>query len=199
MENKTCRKCDNTKPLIEFCNRKGEKDGKHRYCKSCLNGDFKKYYHTSGRKDSEYYKTYRTENKDYFNKYSTNHYHTNKELYREWNRNKYSTDITFRTKHIVSARIHEALKVYRLLKTNRTIEYLGCSIGEYCDYLEEKFDGKMTWENQGSYWHIDHIKPIASYDLNNEDELIACFHYTNTQPLEALENILKSDNICLPQ
>ena len=196
---KICKMCKVEKNSNEFYKKSTTKDGKHIYCGTCMKAEKKEYYQRTKDDRAEYYKTYRTENKDYFNKYSTNHYHTNKELYREWNRNKYATDITFRTKHIVSARIHEALKVYRLLKTNRTIEYLGCSIGEYCDYLEEKFDGKMTWENQGSYWHIDHIKPIASYDLNKEDELIACFHYTNTQPLEALENILKSDNICLPQ
>ena len=192
---KECKKCNLSKPLTEFCNRKGEKDGKHRYCKNCLNGDFKKYYHESGRKNSDYYKTYREENKEYFNKYSQNHYHTNKELYREWNREKYSTDPHFRTKHITSSRIHEALKTYQILKKDRTIEYLGCSIGEYCEYLESKFDDKMNWNNQGTYWHIDHIKPIASFNLNNEDELYSCFHYTNTQPMEALENRLKSDKI----
>ena len=67
MQDKTSKKCDNIKPLTEFCNRKGEKDGKHRYCKTCLNGDFKEYYHTSRRKDSDYYKTYRKENKEYLN------------------------------------------------------------------------------------------------------------------------------------
>jgi len=195
MKDKTCKKCDNSKPLTEFCNRKGEKDGKHRYCKSCLNGDFKEYYHTSGRKNSEYYKTYRKENKEYFNNYSHNHYHNNKELYRVWERERYATDLPFRIKKLVAARIHLALKTYQTLKKDRTIEYLGCSIGDYCNYLESKFDGKMNWDNQGDYWHIDHIKPIASFDLNNEKELYKCFHYTNTQPMEALENRLKSDKI----
>jgi|TARA_R110000764_G_scaffold62648_1_gene133006 hypothetical protein len=190
---KQCKKCNQIKPLTEYCVRKGEIDGKHRYCKLCLNSNFKTYYHTSGRKNSEYYKTYRKENKEYFNNYCTNHYHTNKELYREWNREKYATDIPFKIKHITSSRIHEALKTYQTLKKDRTIEYLGCSIGDYCNYLESKFDGKMNWDNQGDYWHIDHIKPIASFDLNNEKELYKCFHYTNTQPMEALENRLKSD------
>jgi hypothetical protein len=192
---KQCKKCNQLKPLTEYCNRKGEKDGKHRYCKSCLNSKFKTYYHTSGRKDSDYYKTYRKANKEYFNKYSYNHYHSNKELYREWERERYATDLPFRIKHLTSARIHEALKTYQTLKKDRTIEYLGCSIGDYCNYLESKFDDKMNWNNQGSYWHIDHIKPIASFDLNNEKELYKCFHYTNTQPMEALENRLKSDKI----
>jgi|FLOH01.1.fsa_nt_gi hypothetical protein len=190
---KQCKKCNQIKPLTEYCARKGEIDGKHRYCKLCLNSNFKTYYHTSGRKNNEYYKTYRKENKEYFNNYSHNHYHTNKELYREWERERYATNLPFRIKKLVAARIHEALKTYQILKNDRTIEYLGCSIGDYCNYLELKFDDKMNWDNQGNYWHIDHIKPIASFDLNNEEELYKCFHYTNTQPMEAFENRLKSD------
>jgi len=53
----------------------------------------------------------------------------------------------------------------------------------------------MGWDNQGTYWQIDHILPIASFDLNDEEELYKCFHYTNTQPMEALENRLKGDKI----
>ena len=48
----------------------------------------------------------------------------------------------------------------------------------------------MTWENHGE-WHIDHIKPCASFNLLNEDEQKKCFHYTNLQPLWASENLSK--------
>ncbi len=190
---KQCKKCNEFKPLVEYCSRKGEKDGKHRYCKSCLNTNFKEYYHTSGRKENDYYKTYREQNKEYFNQYSNTHYHTKKELYREWEKNKYATDLEFRIKHLIAGRIHSALHTYQALKKDRTIEYLGCTISEYCDYLESKFDSNMTWENQGAYWHIDHIRPIASFDLTDEEQLYQCFHYTNTQPMEKTENRLKSD------
>ena len=141
---KQCKKCNKEKPFSDFCNRKGESDGKHRYCKLCLNTDFKTYYESSGRKDSTYYKDYRIKNKDYFNQYCTNHYHTNKDLYREWNKNKYHTDIGFRIKHVTSSRISEALKLYNTLKNDRTIEYLGCSIKDYTLYLEQQFDDNMT-------------------------------------------------------
>jgi hypothetical protein len=94
----------------------------------------------------------------------------------------------------VVGRIHSALKTYQLLKTDKTIEYLGCSIGEYCVYLESKFDKNMNWGNQGGYWEIDHIKPISSFNLDNEEDLYKVFHYTKTQPLEKKENRLKSNN-----
>jgi hypothetical protein len=190
---KKCKKCNIEKPLTDFCNRKGEEDGKHRYCKPCLNQNFKTYYHTSGRKESDYYKTYRDQNKEYFNQYCNNHYHTKKELYREWNKNQYHTDISFRIKHVTSARINEALKTYQTLKRNRTIEYLGCNMDEYTQYLEYQFTSEMNWDNYGEYWEIDHIKPVDSFDLNNEENLYKCFHYLNTQPLEKTKNREKSN------
>ncbi len=190
---KICKKCNAEKSLGEFYNRKDEKDGKHRYCKLCLKSVNDDWYQNSKHQRTDYYKTYREQNKEYFNKYSNIHYHTKKELYREWEKNKYTTDIPYRIKHLTSSRINSALSTYQALKKDRTIEYLGCTISEYCDYLESKFDSNMTWENQGVYWHIDHIRPIASFDLTDEEQLYQCFHYTNTQPMEKTENRLKSD------
>ena len=192
---KQCKKCNIEKPLTDFWNKTNEPDGKHRYCVTCQKESGKTYYHTSGRKESDYYKEYRKENKEYFNQYSNNHYHTKKELYREWNKNKYNTDIGFRIKHVTSARISEALKLYNTLKKDRTIEYLGCNMDEYTQYLEFYFTPEMNWDNYGEYWEIDHIKPIASFDLNIEENLYTCFHYLNTQPLEKTQNREKSDKI----
>ena len=188
-----CKKCNTEKSLGEFYNRKDEKDGKHRYCKTCLKSINDDWYQNSKHQRTDYYKTYREQNKEYFNKYSHIHYHTKKELYREWEKNKYAIDIPYRIKHLTSSRINSALSTYQALKKDRTIEYLGCTISEYCDYLESKFDFNMTWENQGTYWQIDHIRPIASFDLTDEEQLYQCFHYTNTQPMEKTENRLKSD------
>ena len=54
----------------------------------------------------------------------------------------------------------------------------------------------MNWNNSGIYngefnfgWDIDHIIPIASG--KTEGELLKLFHYTNLQPLWAMDNILK--------
>lgn len=70
------------------------------------------------------------------------------------------------------------------------MEYVGCSPAFLREHLENLFTDGMTWENQGE-WHIDHIRPCASFDLTTEEERHKCFHYTNLQPLWAADNISK--------
>lgn len=75
----------------------------------------------------------------------------------------------------------------------RTIDLLGCTISELRQHLENRFIGGMTWENHGLHgWHIDHIRPCASFDLTQPAQQRECFHYLNLQPLWAKDNMSKS-------
>jgi hypothetical protein len=91
-------------------------------------------------------------------------------------------------------RLGSALKSQKAIKSNKTMDLVGCSIPYLRGYLEAKFKEGMTWENHGE-WHIDHIKPCASFNLLDEVEQKKCFHYKNLQPLWASENLSKSDKI----
>ena len=93
---------------------------------------------------------------------------------------------------ILRSRVYKALKSYNNKKEQKTLEYLGCTLGELKTYLETKFEEGMTWENQGE-WHIDHIKPCASFNLDNEEEIAQCFHFSNLQPLWGEDNLIKHD------
>lgn len=75
-----------------------------------------------------------------------------------------------------------------------TFDALGCS-GEFLKFwLESKWKPGMSWENYGKTgWHIDHIRPLASFDLTQEKEQKLAFHFLNLQPLWAHENLSKSD------
>ena len=66
----------------------------------------------------------------------------------------------------------------------------GCTPAFLCSHLEAQFKPQMTWANYGE-WHIDHIAPCKSFDLSNQEQVNACFHYSNLQPLWAAENIAK--------
>lgn len=51
----------------------------------------------------------------------------------------------------------------------------------------------MTWENYGPVWHVDHIRPCASFDLQDPAQQRECFNFKNLQPLFAKENLKKGD------
>ena len=68
---------------------------------------------------------------------------------------------------------------------------LGLNIEDFKSHLIKGFYADMTMDNYGSYWHIDHIIPKSSFDLNDVDQLAICWHYTNLEPLLATDNLHK--------
>ena len=78
------------------------------------------------------------------------------------------------------------------LKCEDTFKLLGCSTKDWKIYLESKFLNCMNWDNYGE-WHIDHIIPCAAFDLTKPENQKKCFHYSNTQPLWAKDNLRKGD------
>lgn len=71
---------------------------------------------------------------------------------------------------------------------------LGMSIAAFRLYFETLFSDGMGWENYGD-WHIDHIRPLDAFDLTDLDQAKAACHFTNLQPLWALENMKKANKI----
>jgi hypothetical protein len=76
-----------------------------------------------------------------------------------------------------------------------SFEIIGCSKDDLRKHLESKFKGGMTWQNYGSYWHIDHIVPLIS--AKSPEEVKKLCHWTNLQPLTAFENISKGSKMPL--
>lgn len=88
-------------------------------------------------------------------------------------------------------RINTAIARAAVFKSGRSAELLGCTIAHARAHLEAQFKPGMTWENYGPEWHVDHIRPCASFDLSDPAQQRACFHYTNLQPMWAAENLSK--------
>ena len=141
----------------------------------------KEYYIKTREKQLQYWVEYRQkpENKKKFNEY-----------YRNWINKKLKTDPHFKLKQSLAHRIYLALK--GTVKSKRTMKLLGCTIEELWIHLEKKFTKGMTQKNYGK-WHVDHIKPCASFDLTAPGQQEICFHYTNLQPLWAIDNMKKGD------
>ena len=77
-------------------------------------------------------------------------------------------------------------------KSDSTMNLVGCDIDSLRLHLEKLFEDGMNWDNHGE-WHIDHIRPCASFDLTDPEQQRVCFHYTNLQPLWAKDNLSKGD------
>jgi hypothetical protein len=94
--------------------------------------------------------------------------------------------------------IRNSLHHRGITKDTKTATLLGCSVKEFAYYLESKFSDGMTWANYGNKpgnWNIDHILPLASFDLRDEEQQKAAFHYSNCRPLWAVENFKKGSRL----
>ena len=93
--------------------------------------------------------------------------------------------------NLLRKRIRIVLTGNGIPRLGRTVELLGCTIEEARSHLESQFSEGMSWENAGE-WHIDHIRPCASFDLTYPEQQMMCFHHTNLQPLWAKDNLSKN-------
>lgn len=113
-------------------------------------------------------------------------------IMRRSKRRRYWKSAHHRIKELTAASIFKATKKQGTIKSKRTLELLGTSIEIFRQWLESQFTKGMTWSNIGKFgWHIDHVKPCASFDLTDPHQQKACFHYTNLQPLWWRDNLSK--------
>ena len=143
----------------------------------------------------EYYRNLSTDKKELLKIKKRENYHTNnqKEKKKEYVTEKLKTDPFFKMKFNIRSLIRNSVKRCFTEKSKKTIEILGCTFEEFKLHLESQFDENMCWENQGTYWHMDHIIPISS--AQNEEEVYKLNHYTNFQPLYWEDNLRKSNKM----
>ncbi|MDE2425769.1 MAG: hypothetical protein KGO96_07665 [Elusimicrobia bacterium] len=188
---KKCRRCCIFKNINSFISRKSVKFGLCSNCSECR--DLK----------SKYDNTYRIENIDKIRATKKKCYNARRQYYidvavtwekenwdhrkeymRKYVKNRSEIDINFYLRKLLRSRLCSVLKaknISRINKGNSAIRYLGMPIEEFKSYLETLFKPGMIWENQGK-WHIDHIRPLCSFDLTKEEDLKIACHYTNLQP-----------------
>ena len=119
---------------------------------------------------------------------------TPEEVSQKWRRD-YQRMVSTRQgllKNRLRARFHSVLRGKH--KPGHCLKLVGCTLDELIQHLERQFAPGMAWDNFGD-WHIDHIRPCASFDLENPEEVKACFHYSNLQPLWSIDNLRKGTSI----
>jgi hypothetical protein len=135
---------------------------------------------------------YKRKNKDKIKAWYENNKGKMRDRRRSYKRNRFKNDIQFKLSENLRKRLNVAFKGN--CKAGSAVRDLGCTIPELKSYLESKFQPGMSWDNYGFYgWHIDHIKPLSSFDLSDRKQLLEACHYTNLQPLWWTDNLSKSD------
>lgn len=152
----------------------------------------KEYFENNRERIKEYHRKYYQKNKKLFSQKQKEYDKTHKEERNRRQQNKLKTNINYKIAHYLRTRLNKVLKGER--KSESILKLLGCSLDAFKSHLESNFTQGMSFENYGK-WHIDHIKPCASFDLSVNDEQSKCFHYTNLQPLWAKDNLEKYTKI----
>ncbi len=92
--------------------------------------------------------------------------------------------ITLRLRDLIRKSIH--LRGFR--KESPTHKILGCNYDQLRQHIQSQFKDGMSWERFGEI-HIDHITPMAL--AKTIDAAIRLNHYSNLQPLWAVDNLKK--------
>ena len=201
MKTQTCTgPCKEEKPAtLEFFHKK--KDGLNglwRRCKDCRSKDSKERYKQNREEICRRCRIYSRKNPEKSRENHKRWRSENRARLRDYDRERYNENITRRITQNLRSRTRMVLN--GVSKSSSTMALLGCTAEEYRKHLEDQFQEGMSWDNYGNpngdhtkCWHVDHIRPCASFDLTQEDQQRACFHYTNLQPLWAKENLSKGD------
>jgi hypothetical protein len=135
----------------------------------------------------------------YKNKKSDKNYKKYRKKFNAWRNKKRSEDPAFKIHENIRSRVYYMIKQIKTYRTGSIENMFGCGRDHLIKHFESMFTAKMTWENYGSYWHVDHIIPISLFDLTDPEQCKTANHWTNLQPLEASKNIAKSNTITQPQ
>lgn len=167
-----CSKCSEFKPLNRF---------RKYVCFDCSNNDRKRRIKEGKSKlypnSKENRKKWREKNIEKIRLYRNN-----------YSKNKYKTDIDHKLSVVCRSFLRRCLYDKN---GKRTYDILGYSAQKLRQRLECQFTKEMNWNNYGTYWNIDHRKPINMFKLETPIYVINCL--SNLRPIVKEENYSKQN------
>lgn len=162
---KICKSCNKEKLISEYYIDNGYYRGNCKDCEKAIKVEYRK---------------------DPINKKQLRLYH------RKYKNNRRKNDPAFRLRCDIPTIIRRSIK--KKYYNDSIWNYLPYTPIELKEHLEKQFDDKMSWDNHGTYWHIDHIIPKVAfhYDSETHPDFIKCWRLENLRPLRADENMKKS-------
>jgi hypothetical protein len=208
MKEKKCKGCNKILPISRFSKWGVKSDGTIGYINYCHKCHYqrnkekklknnkkhynkeqrKEYYENNREKLLEYQKNlYPKRDKEYINarmrlwrKNNPKHKKYINQYMKKYLKEKYHNDTNFKLIDTLRNRFYRSLKRG---KGNLAFKFLGISLDKFKELIQKQFKPEMNWSNWGTVWELDHILPISSFDLKDENQVKECFHYTNFQPL----------------
>ncbi len=214
-QSKQCAKCKTPKPLEQFYVKKGQPFNRAARCISCTKEDHQASYlrrrekalaysrqpevraRAKARKKHRYWND--TEHRERMRAKERARGQTPKRIAQRKARSKrlWADSPSHRVRSTLHKSIRRALKGVSQ-KTETLKGIVGCDLASFLRHIESLFRPGMMWDNHGvgrECWHIDHVRPVASFDLSQPEQVKVCFHYTNLQPLWCRDNVQKGDKM----
>lgn len=111
---------------------------------------------------------------------------------RERQRHRRATDIKYRLKGRMSARLHDMLKGKA---GKRSEDLLGYTMDELKQHIERQFTKGMSWDKvRRGVIEIDHIIPVREFNITSYDDpdFAMCWALSNLRPMWAKDNRSKN-------
>lgn len=194
---RTCTKCKTAKALANFPTN-NTKLGTKSICRLCSNAASLAWSKANRQHCNEKAKQWRLRNPGKAREYGRAWYWRNPEHARKCGRENRARYLNESPNYRLAIAITKSVwcRLKRRPDGRRAVSAvrdLGCTIAELRQHLESKWLPGMSWENYGKNgWHVDHIRPLAAFDLTVREQAVVAVHYTNLQPLWATDNHKKS-------
>jgi hypothetical protein len=192
---KKCITCEEIKDFADYYERKSNNTLRGS-CKQCVRNTKKKWKSNNVEHSKKTDKAYREreEVKEHSREYQREYY--GKPENRERKNAIARVNETWRrkndTQYYLSKKIISRMnRISDSGETCETFTILGCTKAHFMKWMEYQFDPNMNWGNHGLYWQFDHIKPISSFNLLDEEEFRLCANWKNVQPLTVQANAEK--------
>jgi len=204
---KVCAKCETEKSLNEFHKNKCSKSGYQYSCKTCANikaKEFRQKYTSlrtreikdkkvCGRCNEEKNATEYTKNRCCKDGLDSECRNCKCKRYNAYSKARKQYDPEFRLLTNLRSRLSEALKCKS--KSQTTMQLIGADFETFAKWIKFQFEEGMTIENYGSVWHYDHVLPLSSFNLLDEEELQQAMNWLNIRPMTPIKNIQKSNKV----
>lgn len=173
---------------------------KPRFCMECFSifypkspiGEYCKFCAKSLKRESD--RKRKAEKKIYYAVAQSKWAQANRSNLRAWRKTRYTKNAHVRLAAAGRSVMRYAFKQQGLPKPSfRSL--IGISEAGFLEYLlnhPNSIENGFTAENYGSSWHVDHIRPLASFQLADETQRSTAFHYTNCQPMAPSDNMKKT-------